>query len=110
MVVGQTLFKLDGNATYSPQFPRGGLAATFAVSVTQIVNSPNFTVTVQHRNSDDTSWTDAGTFTTITSTAKGVEDITGLKEILRIKYTFGAGDSSTAGVHFLMQAPSWRPY
>ena len=55
MIVGSTLFKLDGNAYYSPEFPRGGLAATFAVDVTQIVGSPTFTITVESRNSEEDS-------------------------------------------------------
>jgi hypothetical protein len=39
-------FKQDGNPYFSPQFSRGGLAGTFPVSVTSIVNSPNFTIKV----------------------------------------------------------------
>ena len=110
MVIGTTLFKFDGNAYYSPQFSRGVLAATFAASVTQVVNTPNFTITVEHRNSADTTWATAGTFTTITAIGESQLDVSGLKEIIRFAYSFGAGDSSLDGVHFLMQVPSWRPY
>ena len=110
MVVGTTLFKLDGNDYYSPQFPRGGLAATFAVDVTHVANSPNFGIEVETKNSEDTSWTSLGTFTSITAVGTAQKDLTGAKEQLRFKYSFNAGDATDAAVHFLMQPPSWRPY
>jgi hypothetical protein len=110
MIIGQTVYKQDGNPYYSPEFRRGGLAATFATDVTHVVASPNFTITVETRNSEDTSWTSPGAFATITATGQAQVDLTGLKEIVRFKYTFDAGDAANAGVHFLMQAPSWRPY
>ena len=110
MVVGTTLFKLDGNDYFSPQFSRGGLAATFACDVTQVANSPDFTITVQHRNSEDTSFTDLGSFTAITAVGEAQKDLTGIKEIVRFKYSFDVGDAADAAVHFLMQPPSWRPY
>lgn len=109
MVVGTTLFKLDGNPYYSPQFRRGGLAATFAVDVTH-VSSANFDIEVEHRNEDDTLWSTAGMFSTATATGVDNLNLNTLKEILRFKYSFGAGDASTAAVHFLMMAPAWRPY
>ena len=45
-------------------------------------------------------------------TAAGVasKDMGALKEIVRFKYSFDAGDQSDDGAHFLMMAPSWRPY
>ncbi len=110
MIVGTTLFKMDGNAFYSPSFPRGGLAATFGVDVTQIAGAPSFTITVQTRNSEDITWTDRGAFTAITAVGASQKDLTGLLEIVRFKYAFDAGDESTDGLHFLMQPPSWRPY
>ena len=110
MVVGTTIFKMDGNDFFSPQFPRGGLAATFAIDVTHVVDTPDVTVTIQTRNSEDTSWTDLGTFSTITATGQFQKDLADLKEIVRFKYAFAAGDNATAGIHFLMQPPSWRPY
>ena len=110
MVVGTTLFKLDGNAYYSPQFPRGGLGATFVIKVEQISGAPTFKVSVEHRNEDETSWATAGTFTDITATGLSDLSVSSLKEIVRIKYAFDAGDDATDAVHFLMQAPTWRPY
>ena len=62
MVVGTTLFKL------SPQFSRGGLAATFAIDVTHVSNIHQFMVSIESRNSEDTTWTTIGAFANITAT------------------------------------------
>ena len=110
MIVGTTLFKMDGTEYYSPEFPRGGLAATFAVDVTHLVGSPTITFTVEHRNEDEQSFATLGSFSAITSVGAASVDITGAKEILRFKVEFDGADDATDGVHFLMQAPSWRPY
>jgi hypothetical protein len=50
------------------------------------------------------------TFAVITAIGEFQEDLTGLKEIIRFKYTFDGGDAWSAAVHFFMQAPSWRPF
>jgi hypothetical protein len=110
MVIGTTLFKMDGNPYYSPEFGRGGLSATFTVDVTHLVGAPTLTVTVESRNSEDTAWTTIGTFSAITGTIVESKDLGSLNEIVRFKYEFDAGDQSTDGAHFLMMAPSWRPY
>ena len=110
MIIGTSVFKMDGTAFYSPEFPRGGLAATFAVDVTHLVGSPTVTIGVESRNEDDTSWTSSGAFTSITSVGAASTDITGLLEVVRFKISFDAGDDATDGIHFLMMAPSWRPY
>jgi len=109
-VVGTTIFKMDGNAYHSPEFPRGGLAATFVMDVMGLIGSPTITVTVQHRNEDETSFSNAGTFTSITTTGVKDVDVTNLKEVVRLQFEFDAGDDSTDGMHFLVMAPSWRPY
>jgi hypothetical protein len=109
MVVGTTLIKLDGNDYYSPQFRRGGLAATFTIDLTH-VSSANFKVDVEHRNEEDTAFSAAASFSTLTSVGITSLDVGNLKEIIRIRYTFDVGDGASAAVHFLMQAPSWRPY
>ena len=109
MVVGTTILYLDGSDYFSPSFPRGGLAGSFAVDVTHYDGPTSFTITVQHRDEHDTTWTDAGSFTSITGRGTSLVDITGLKQIIRFKYTFVASNSYD-GVHIVMQAPSWRPY
>ncbi len=109
MVVGTTLLKLDGNPYYSPQFPRAGLSATFSADVSHVDTGASLSITIQHRNSEDTTWTDLGSFSSITAVGTEQLDLSALLEIVRIKYVIGGG-SSSSGVHFLMQAPSWRPY
>lgn len=110
MIVGTTLFKLDGTAYYSPEFPRGGLSATMAAHVTHVEGSPTFGITIEERNEDETSFTTNDSFSGITSAGNVQKDVSSLKEIIRFKYSFDAGDQATDAVHFMMQAPSWRPY
>ena len=111
MVVGTTLMKLDGNPYFSPSFPRGGLAATFAIEVSHYQGLTNFTVIVEHRDEHDTTFATLGTFTAITADGHSELDLTGCKQILRLQYNLNGGSASNGdGVHFVMQAPSWRPY
>lgn len=110
MIVGTTLFKLDGNPYYSPEFPRGGLAGVFVIDVTHVVSTPDVTVTIEHRNAEDTSFAAAATFSTISAVGTAIQEATSLKEIIRLKFTFDAGDGALAGLHFVLQAPTWRPY
>ena len=109
MVVGFTLLVLDGNDYYSPSFPRGGLAGTFAVDVSHYDGPTNLTITVQHRDEHDTTFTNAASFNAITGTGHEELDVSGLKQIIRFKYAFTGGNPED-GAHLLMQAPSWRPY
>lgn len=109
MVIGTTLQKIDGSPYYSPQFGRGGLAATWSVEVMNIDTSTTLVVTIQHRNEDDIAWTDVTSFPGLTAAGNTQLDTSGLKEVIRIKYIV-SGTNNTDSVHFLMQAPSWRPY
>ena len=106
--VGTTLIVLDSNPYYSPSFPRGGLAGTFSVDVTNLQGVSAFVITVQHRDEHDTTWATAGTFTTITAVGAASQDVLGIKQIVRFKYELTG--SAEDGVHFIVQAPSWRPY
>ena len=111
MIAGTTLLRIDGNEYFSLQFSRGGLAGTFSVDVTQwLITAGSFEITVEHRNSEDTTWSSAGVFGTIGSTGEKALDVTGLKEILRYKFKFLTTTTATDAVHFFMQAPSWRPF
>ena len=111
MIVGTSVFKMDGNDYFTPEFPRGGLGVVFPIDVTHTTANPTATFQLQHRNNEDTTFSDV-TGASQQFTAVALENIegSGLKEILRIKLTFAAGDNAGAGVHFLMQAPTWRPY
>jgi hypothetical protein len=113
MIVGTTIFHQDGNAYHSPEFPRGGLAATFTVEVMNILlgGAGQLDVVVEHRNSEDVAWAVAGTFSAISSLGAKTLDVTGLEEIVRISFAFSGGTPrATDAVHLLVQAPSWRPY
>jgi hypothetical protein len=110
MMIGSYFLKGDGSTQYSPTFPRGGLAATFSVQVLQRVGTSNsLTIAVEHKNRTDTSFSTAGTFSTINS-APGIStlDVTALKEEIRISYVLTA---SNAWEGFLLNvlAPIWRP-
>jgi len=107
------MFYLDGGNLHSPEFPRGGLAATFAAEVQQLVlgGVTQFDITMEHRNSDETNFAAAGSFAAITGTGARSVDIVDLKQILRFTYGFSGGSpAADDAVHFLMMAPSWRPY
>jgi len=72
----------DGNTCYSPEFPRGGLAATFSVDLTPLL-SIGFLIAVETRNTEDTTRTSLGSFPTLTSVKAESVDPTGLKEVVR---------------------------
>jgi hypothetical protein len=113
MIAGTTIFHLDGNAYHNPEFPRGGLAATFTVEVMNILlgGAGQVDVVVEHRNTEDTTWSTAGTFSAISSIGAKTLDVTGLKEVVRLSFAFSGGTpAATDAIHFLIQAPSWRPY
>lgn len=111
MIVGTTILRLDGNPYYSPEFSRGGLAATFVVELLNVALtvSETVTITIEHRNHDDTTWSTASTIPTISAVGNYPKDVTGLKEVIRMKFTFSSTTAADA-IHFLIQAPSWRPY
>ncbi len=109
MVLGTTLLKGDGAAYSSPSFPRGSMVGSFRVqAMHKWGTSPTFDVDVEHRNAEDTAFTSAGTFTQITATGSHTLTVSGLKEIVRLKYTAG-GTEVYAGWHFLVLAPQWLP-
>lgn len=112
MIVGTTIFH-DGTGTsayYSPSFPRGGLAAIFTMDVThQNGGSLAMTVAVEHKNEDETAWTTAGTFSSITATGVQTIDVTSIKEEVRLAFTFSAGSAGNF-FHVVVSSPAWRPY
>jgi hypothetical protein len=113
VIVGTTIFYLDGNTYYSPEFPRGGLAARFSVDVAQLAltGATQVDIAVEHRNSEDTTFSTAGTFSAVTGTGAASLDVTGLKEVVRLSFAFSGGTPvASDAVHLLVQAPSWRPY
>ena len=105
---GFNLLVMGGTALYSPSFPRGGEAALFSVEVLALLGSPSVAIDVEHKNSDDTAWTSAGSFSAITTIAVHLKDLSGLKEELRFKYT--SSGTNGDGCNMLVSEPAWRPY
>ena len=112
MIVG-TQITHDGTGTtpyYSPPFPRGGASALFSLETTHKFGaSLAMTVTVEHKNHDETTWGVADTFASVGSVAGFTKDITGLKEEIRFAFTFTAG-SGGEFYHVVIAEPAWRPY
>ena len=112
MIVGQTVFYQDGNSLYTPEFPRGGLAAIFPFDVTHLLlgGASQFDITIEHRNREDVAFGTA-TSISVSSTGDYSAEGTALKEILRISFGFSGGSPVVIdAAHVLVQAPSWRPY
>jgi hypothetical protein len=110
-ILGDTL-PHDGVGTrafYSPPFGRGGEAAVFTVEVTHRNGAPSLVAALEHRNAEDTSWTTAGTFSTISATGVFTLEVASLKEELRFKFTFSSGGLGDF-VHLLIPAPMWLPF
>jgi hypothetical protein len=101
-----TVLPAIGSPYYSPTFGRGGMAATFLAEIFAVTGT--FTIDVEHKNVEDTSWTTLCSFPAI---AAGIKDTSGspIKEQLRFKYLFTAFSAGDA-VYFNMMAPAWRPY
>ena len=103
------IFKGNTNGSFSPAFPRGELAAIFSTYVFALIGSPTVTITVQHKASDATSWSSAGVFDDFTTIGNFEKYLSGLNEMIRFKYSFGAGDAEGDGFLASMGAPSWQP-
>ena len=109
MIVGTQLMVMGGvTAFYSPSYHRAGEAALFSIEVTHKSGSPSLSVDIEHKNEDDTTWSSAGAFTTITATGVATKDISGLKEELRFKFLPTGTDGEA--FHVVLPEPAWRPY
>ncbi len=109
MIIGQYILSGGGITIYSPAFPRGGLGAIFTASILQELGAPSLTITVEHKNIEDTAWTALGTFAAITSPGNYTKDLSPIKELVRFAYTTTAA-SGWEGFLVNMTAPAWRPY
>ena len=108
MVVGTYFRRFGGSAQYSPTFGRGGLAALFAVEILACDASTSLTVTVEHKNADETSFSTLATLATLTSGVNTV-DAGGIKEQLRYAFVVN-GSNAFNSVYADVLAPAWRPY
>ena len=94
------VFKGDANASFSPGFPRGELAATFSTYVFALIGTPTVTITIQTRANDATTWSTAGAFDNITAIGGAEKYLAALNEMVRFKYSFAAGDAEGDGAVF----------
>jgi hypothetical protein len=108
MLIGQYYRRNGGGAQFSPSFPRGGLAALFAVEIFAVDASTTLTLAVEHKNIEDTAWT---TLVTMATLSAGVSSITvgNIKEELRLSFVIN-GTNAFDSVYANVLAPSWRPY
>ena len=106
---GFYIFKGGGTAVYSPSFPRGGLGAIFTACILQMLGSPTLTISIEHKNHDDTAWTNLGNFSSITTLGNFTKDLSPLKEEVRFVYTIAA-TNDWEGFLVNITAPAWRPY
>ena len=95
---------------FTPEFPRGGLAALFSMEVTQLNGGATLLIDIQHKNSEDTSWSTLGTFTGITAAGTHTKDVSGIKEQMRLRFYFQTGDSAGDWFYVVPSSPAWRPY
>ena len=108
MITGFWTFVAGGTALYSPTLGRGGEAAVFSAETLAKIGAPSLALEVEHKNTEDTTWTSAGTFTSITTLGVATKDISGLKEELRFKFTMTGTDGDA--FNLLVPTPAWRPY
>jgi hypothetical protein len=112
MILGfNLLYDLAGNTPYyTTSFPRRGLAALFSIQTTHVRGGLALSATVQHRNREDPSWTDAGTFSGITAPGLSTLDLSSLKEEIRFSYRFTGTGSLGDFFRVFIPPPAWRPY
>lgn len=108
IVVGGYYRRFGGSAQYSPTFGRGGNAALFAVEIFAVDASTSLTVTIEHKNEEDTSWTTLATLSTMTSGVNTV-DASAIMEQLRYAFVVNASNAFNS-VYANVLAPAWRPY
>jgi hypothetical protein len=108
MIVGDLLLRMAGNPYYGPPMARASTSAKFTVQISNTLNSGALilSVAIEHRNQEDTSWAVADTFANIAVDGVFSKEITGLKELLRFKYTFTAG-AATDGMCVFASSPQW---
>ena len=112
MKIGDYISRLSGLAQYSPMFGRGGQDVLFSIDVFDAPGGGvNLNVDVEHKNSDDTSWTAFGSFTAISSTGVKTKDLSGCREQLRFKFSVSGGGSPNTYDTFYINvlAPVWMP-
>ena len=110
MVMGATILKMGGDPYYEAPIVRQTMGALFAVQVSNVAGPGTTTlnVTVEHRNRSDTSWGSAGSFAVFTTAGVHTLELSGLKELIRVKlFISGASTTATSGVCVFVPPPQW---
>jgi hypothetical protein len=115
MILGFNLFydQVGTTAYRTNPFPRRGMAALFSIQTTQVgVGGGPLTLNavVQHKNREDASWTNAGTFSGITAAGVASLDVSSLKEEIRLAFTFSGSGAPGSFFRVFIPPPAWRPY
>jgi hypothetical protein len=95
---------------YTTSFARRGNAALFSIQTTHYSSGLTLNAFVQHKNFEDPSWTNAGTFTGITTAGLSTLDLTMLKEEIRFYFTFSGVGALRDFFRVFIPPPAWRPY
>jgi hypothetical protein len=112
MILGfNLLYDTVGTTPYcTTSFPRRGLAALFSIQTTHVSSGLTLDAVVQHKNREDTSWTNAGTFSGITAAGVSSLDLSSLKEEIRFSFTFSGSGALRDFFRVFIPPPAWRPY
>ena len=111
MHVGQWLVASNSSGAtkvFSPWFPRGADNAVFTYESIKTVGSATLTITVVHKNREDTgNGTSAGdTWTAVAGSAFKTQTILQLKELVRFEFEL-TSSSGDAFCLYRMLAPTW---
>ncbi|MGE0143188.1 MAG: hypothetical protein AB7I19_14270 [Planctomycetota bacterium] len=112
-LIGQSVVgddQLPSATYYSPWFSRAADAATFFLQLMHVSTNGQVLVTIEHKNiaDADSSASTAGTFSLASSVGTIAKAVSGLKELVRIKYAVAAS-SGSAWLHLRMLPPMWQP-
>ena len=100
------IVKAGGNE-YTTAMPRQASSAVFAVNVIEVNGSGSMTIQVEHKNSADTTWSTASTNAGITATGMQIEQVTDLKEQVRLKFALTGGVGNDVRMRVQPLQPSW---
>lgn len=107
-LLGEMVIRNDG-VVYTPGVPRQADSATFKVDVLTFYlagGAPSMTITVEHRNQDEDSWSTADTFAAVTAAGLATRTVSGLKDLVRLSFQFTAGPTASFA-RFVILPPVW---
>ena len=76
---------------YSRPIPRGGEAVVVSLEVLDLNSTVNFEVSLEHKNSTDSSWTSLTSLPPIASAGVESKYVSGVKEMVRLAVQFATG-------------------